>query len=164
MATILTKLEGLDGTVEFAGERGWIECHGMRHAIKLPLVNDAQRTQGPSVHGAVQLIHWIDVASPGLRVAVGAGKQFNQVPVIRLQMLGGALREVERWTLYEVYVTRVDFETPVDRATGLPGDGIDEIFALEYAAIRWRAWKYEDGIQSGSVESGWSSSEQTELF
>ena len=152
MSDILVKISSIKGESNLAGYAEQIECVSMRHTIDLPVVADnATRTEGASMHGAVELMHAVDRASPLLRAEALAGTNLNEVVITRMGQIEGETKPVETITLSNVYVVRVDLDAPVDLATMLPVDEPQETFALEYSQIVWN-------FESGNSRGGWSTS------
>ena len=165
MSEILVKISSIEGEATKQGYEGQIQCQTMRHAIDLPVVtHGSSRTEGASQHGGVELRHKLDKASPALRHACAAGTNLGGVIISRMQMVGGESRLAETVELGNVYVTRVDTETPVDPGEQAPVEEPEEVFTLEYSDIKWSHKHYSDGVEKGTVSGGWSSSLQTINF
>lgn len=164
MSDIMVKINGIEGESQLTGFEGQIECLAMRHAIDLPVVaHGASRVEGASKHGAVELDHSFDIATPALRLAVSAGVNLGEAVITRMRMVGGESRPAEIITLGNVYVVRVDVDTPVDATTGRPGEEPMETFSLEYSDIRWDYKKFVNGVEAGSVQGAWSSATQSTM-
>ncbi len=165
MSDILVKISSIDGEATKSGFEKQIECQTMRHAIDLPVVtHGSTRTEGTSQHGAIELRHKLDKASPALRHACAAGANLGTVTISRMQMVGGENRLAETIELGDVYVSRVDTETPVDPAEQAPVEEPEEVFALDYSNIKWSYRQYSDGAEAGTVSGGWSNTLQTVNF
>ena len=120
---------------------GQIECVSMRHAIDQQVVSTGGRKTGRSSHGPVELTHAIDRATPGLHAAAAGGANQGTVTITRVRSEGVA----EIVTLSNVYVCRVDVETPLDATTLVPDQEQPlERFALEYSKIEWTYKYYTD--------------------
>ena len=162
MSDYLVQISAIAGESQLIGYEGQVECLALRHAIDLPVVaRGASRVEGTSRHGAIELDHTLDMASPSLRHALSAGTNLGQVVITRMSMAGGEARAVETVTLADVYVVRVDVDTPLNTATGRPGEDLIETFSLEYSEIRWDQKKYVNGVEAGSVQGGWSNTSQS---
>ncbi len=150
MSDILVKIESINGESSLTNYDGQIECVTMRHTIDLPVVaTSSTRTEGASGHGAIELTHAIDRASPLLRAEASAGTNLGTVVITRMGMVDGESQAVETITLKNVYIIRVDVETPLDPSTMLPVDEPQETFALEYNEIVWN-------FATGNARGGWS--------
>lgn len=139
-----------------------IECDSMRHAIQLPVVaQGSARLEGASHHGAIELSHSIDAASPGLRYAASAGQNLGTVTITRLRTIAGELKEAEIINLGNAYVVRVDADFPVDSQTNVPMEDPVETFHLEYSEIKWEYKTYSvDGKAGGTVTGSFSTATQ----
>ena len=158
MSEIMVNFSGanIDGESRMKGYVGQVECVAMRHAIHLPVTaQGTARTEAVSRHGAIELVHSIDKASPALRLAASAGTNLKKVKITRLRNVKGTVRPAEIISLNNVYVVRVDVDTPVDPLTNLPMDDVEETFSLEYTDIQW---DYKYG--GGSVLGSWSTANQ----
>ena len=157
MSNIVVKISGVDGESDLVGYEGQIACQSMRHAIDLPVVSrGSARTEGASRHGAIELAHAFDSASPMLRLAASAGTNLGEAVITRMRMVGGTLNVAEVITLTNTYVVRVDVQTPLDPATSEPAEDPVEVFSLEYSDIHWDYKYYVNGSEVGSVQGGWS--------
>lgn len=162
MSDILVQINGIGGESQMAGYEKQIECMAMRHVIDLPVVSrGAARVEGTSRHGAIALEHTLDVASPALRLSLAAGTNLGDVVITRLSMVGGQANAVETVHLSNVYVVRVDVDTPLNTATGRPAEDLIEVFELEYSDIRWQSKLITDGVERSAVSAGWSATQQT---
>ena len=156
MSEIMVKIPGVDGESTLKGYEAQVECVAMRHAIHLPVAaQGAARTEAVSRHGAIELVHAIDKASPALRLAASAGTNLKKVQITRLRNVQGKVQQAEIISLNNVYVVRVDADTPVDPLTNLPMDDVEETFSLEYSDIQWD-YKHK----GASVLGSWSTSNQ----
>ena len=159
MSNIVVKIAGVPGETDLTGFEGQIACQSMRHAIDLPVVSKgATRTEGASRHGAIELSHSIDSASPILRLAASAGTNLGKAKITRMRMIGGASVVAEVIKLNNVYVIRVDVQTPLDPSTSEPAEDPTEVFCLEYSDIHWDYKHFVDGSEKGSVQGSWSTS------
>ncbi len=150
MSTIMVKMPGLEGEVTTADYEGQLGCRTLRHTIALPVfARGAQRTEGASWHGAIELGRAMDKASPLLRHAVCSHKDFDEVVITRLETRAGTRRVAEEITLKQVNVVRIDLDTPVDMGTHTPVDEPIETISLEYGEIKWD-YKY---LPPGGTES-----------
>ena len=161
MSDVMVNIGSIAGESGMRGYEGQIECVSIRHAIDLPVVaQGATRTEGASHHGAIELTHTIDQASPSLRLAVSAGTNLGTVTITRMRAVGGEIRPIETITLGNAYIVRVDVDTPVS-SNGFPAAEPTEMFSIEYSDIQWDYKYYVDGVDGGSVQSGWSTATQT---
>jgi len=161
MSTIFVKIGNIEGEADHPNYKGQISCVAMRHAISLPVVSAAVRVEGTSTHGPVVLTHQVDKASPILKQAVLTGANLGTVVITRLRTIGGQARPTEEIKLSNVFVVRVDVETPVDEATLELSDELLETVHLEYSDISWSQKRYVGDIESGTVEGRWSVSTQS---
>ena len=161
MAEYMVKINSIPGESELAGYEEQIECGSMHHAIDLPVVaTGATRTEGASRHGAIELTHSIDKATPLLRHAASAGTNLGQVVITRMRMIGGSSKLAETITLANTYVVRVDTDTTLDAAQQRPAEEPTEAFSLDYSEIKWETKWYVDGLEKATVRGGWSTATQ----
>ena len=159
MSNIMVKIAGAPGEADLKGYEEQISCQSMRHAVDLPVVSKGKsRTEGASRHGAIELSHSIDSASPALRLAASAGTNLGKAEITRMRMIGEASVVAEVIKLNNVYVVRVDVQTPLDPVTSEPAEDPTEVFCLEYSDILWNYTHYVDGENKGSVQGSWSTS------
>ena len=162
MSDILVKIDDIPGESTFADSEskiaaGQIECTSARHVIQLPVVSTGQdRTEGNSEHGAFELTHSIDKASPHLRLGMSKGTNLGEVVISIMQPIGGKNKPGQVITLGDAYVVEVRLDTPLDPETGLPAEEPQETFALEYSSIKWENKKVVDGVEEGTVRGGYS--------
>ena len=150
MSNILVSISSIPGEATGTDNTNKIACFSMRHTVNLPVKADtATRTEGSSVHGALELVHTVDKATPLLREAAMDGTNLGEVTITRMGVVDGTEQVVETITLQNVYITRVDLDAPVDLSTMLPADDPMETFAMEYSQIVWNN-------ASGNVTGGWS--------
>ena len=160
MSDILVKISSIEGESTFTGYEGQIECTSARHAILLPVVSTgSMRTEGASEHGAYELTHSIDKASPGLRLAMSAGANLGEVVITIMQSSGGEYIPAQTITLGNVYVVEVGVDTPLG-PDNLPSEEPQERFALEYSEIRWEQEHVVDGVPKGKVSAAYNVSTQ----
>ena len=161
MAEFMVRINSIPGESELTGYADQIECGSMHHAIDLPVVaTGATRTEGASRHGAIELTHSIDKATPLLRHAASAGTNLGQVVITRMRMIGGSSKLAETITLANAYVVRVDTDTTLDAAQQRPAEEPTEAFSLDYSEIKWETKWYVDGDEKGTVRGGWSTATQ----
>ena len=161
MSNIMVKIDAIEGEATLGGFEGQIQCSSMRHAIDLPVVAGEIRVEGTSRHGAVELLHPIDTATPSLKLAASVGSNIGTVTITRMRMIGGQARPAEIITLGNVFVVRVDTDTHVDPATREPADEPVEIFSLEYSDIIWEHKHYVNDAEQGLVSGSWSTATQS---
>lgn len=157
MSDILVSIDSIAGESTLSGYENQIECVALRHVIDLPIVpQSTARVEGTSRHGAIEFEHFVDLATPGLRLAVSAGQNLGEVTVTRLKMVGGDLKPVEIIKLAEAYVVRVDLETQINAENGRMADEPNESFALEYGMITWETKKFVAGTEAGAITAAFS--------
>lgn len=138
MSDILVQISKAPGEGMVASFEGQIECTSARHVVDLPVVStSADRTEGTSGHGAYELTHSIDNATPHLREALARGTNFGTAVISIMQNLAGEYQAGQTITLENAYVTEMRVETPLDPETGLPSEEPQEMFALTYSGITW---------------------------
>ena len=116
----------------------------MRHAIDHKITATGGRKVGSSQHGGIELVHFLDKATPKLHQFAAGGNNKSTSTITRVDSSG----VVETIKLYNTYIVRVDVDTPVHAETLLPDDQKPvETFTLEYSKIEW---KYTDGNTEGS--------------
>lgn len=145
MSSIYVSISDIPGESQLADYTDQIACVAMRHAIDMQVQSSGSRTTANSRHGAIELTHAIDKATPLLNLAVAAGQNKGTVTITRLR--AGAVAETI--TLANAYVTRVDVEVPLNPETMRPGDDVMETFALDYSSISWD-YAASSGTISGS--------------
>ena len=160
MSTIVVNMTGagINGECALDGYADWIQCESMRHAIDVPVsAKGTSRLLAVSNHGAVELTHAIDQATPGLHLAASQGQNLGTVTLSRLGTIGSASQAIETIYLGSVYVVRVDVDTQMDMTVLEPGDAIRETFALDYSEIRWEYNLFNAaGLAAGTVGGSWS--------
>ena len=153
MSNIYVKIADIAGECRNANFEDQIECVSMRHAIAHEVLSTGARKVGNSRHGAIELTHAIDKATPLLHEAVAGANNKGEVTITRTGSAGIA----EVITLSNVYIVRVDVDTPVDTDTLLPDDeDALETFALEYSQIKWEYKWYDGDNERGTVSGGWN--------
>ncbi len=161
MSDIVVKIDGIDGESLQPGFENQIECVAMTHVVDLPVVaKGAMRTEGASRHGAVELEHSFDKATPALRHAASAGTNLGKVTITRRRTVGGDSKVAEVVTLANAYVVRIGSDTALNPQSREPSEEPMETFALEYSEITWDYKRYVNGMESGSVIGGWSTATQ----
>ncbi len=154
MATVMVSIGSVQGESTVSDYEGQIQCVSMRHAIDLPVVaQGAARTEGASHHGAIELVHAVDMASPLLRLAASSGTNLGTVTITHLRAIDGQIQPGEIITLGNAYVVRVGVDTPF--LQGVLNEQPVETFAIEYSDIEWTSKYYAEGV-GGSVQAGWS--------
>ena len=144
MAEIYVNIATISGDCTDTGFDDQIKCETLRHAIAHTIKSKGGRKEGNSRHGAIELTHRIDKATPALHVASADATNVGDVTITRVNSEG----TVETIELKNAYVVRVDIDTPLDPETLLPDEMEPiETFALEYSQIRW---KWNDGNIDGS--------------
>ena len=158
MSVIQVSITAIPGESTRTSYVGQIECIAMRHAIDLPVIaRGNQRTYGSSQHGAIEMTHRIDKASPLLRHAVSAGTNLGTVVVTKLEMISGALKPSEVITLNNVYITQVAVLTQIDPANiGAGSTDPLEMFEMDYSRVEWVGKRYDNGVETGSVTGLWN--------
>lgn len=170
MSEYVVEISSIEGesaitVVDGASTKKLIDCVSMHHAIDLQCDNtdSTSRKNGTSRHGALELTHVVDAASPKLRHACAAATSLGTVTIKRVASATAGATAIETIELTSAYVIRVDTDTPLDPTTGLPADEPRESFALEYDAITWTAaTTTTEGTVSGSVSAGYQTSTMTE--
>ena len=138
MSDILVQISKAPGEAAAASYQGQIECTSARHVVDLPVVStSADRTEGNSGHGAYELTHSIDNATPHLREALAKGTNLGKAVISIMQTIAGKYQAGQTITLNDIYVTEMRVETPLDPETGLPSEEPQEMFALTYSGITW---------------------------
>ena len=146
MSDIRVKIEGIVGDEGSAEYEGQISCTVMRHTIDLPVrATTDPRAEGNSAHGAIELTHKMDRATPALRHAAAQGTNLNTVVITRMQSDDGT-KKLETITLKNAHVVSLETDTPLNPETLEPGDEPLETFGLDYSEI---VWNYETGNARG---------------
>jgi len=160
MSNIFVQINGVPGEASMSGFTGQIECQAMRHVIMLPVVRAAIRVEGTSNHGPIALTHTVDMASPILKQAAMSGANLGMAVITRMRTIAGSSRPTETIRLNNVFVVRVDVETPLEQSTLEPSEDLMETFYLEYGDIQWSQKQFRGDTVAGVVEGGWSVSAQ----
>jgi type VI secretion system Hcp family effector len=155
MSLILVNISGVPGEANTSGFENQIECLAVRYALDNKVVVAATRTEGVSRHGPIELSHRLDKATPWLKLNASKGTNMGTVEISRVRTIGTQPRAVEALTLTNTFVVRVDLDTPVDPATGEPGEPL-ETFALEYDAITWAYTPYVNGVSEGVTSANYN--------
>lgn len=133
--------------------KGQIACSAIRHAVLVPVVSGPTRTLGDANNGPIALTHMVDKASPKLKSSAMNGNDVGEVVITRVSMIAGNTVPVETITLGgEVYVVRVDVETPIVQATLELSDELMETFYLSYTSIKWSHDQYDGNTKKGTIE------------
>ena len=156
MSNILVKIPGIPGEATISSHAGEIECFSMRHAVELPVMAAAVRVEGTARQGPLALTHAIDKATPGLKRAACSGNTVGEVLISRIQTIEAKDETVERITLENARIVRVEVDTPYDRGTREPRDEPLETFFLEYSHITWEFTEFVDGLKKGTTTTQWS--------
>ena len=151
MSLILVNMPDVPGEAGTAGFADQIGCLAVRYALDNKVVAATTRTEGVSRHGPIELFHRPDKATPLLKLNASKGTNMGTVVISRVKTINKLPKAVEVLTLTNTFVVRVDLDTPVDPATGEPGEPL-ETFALEYDGITW-AYTHYVGIESKGVTS-----------
>ena len=176
MSDILVEIANIPGESTFKDkdvpiEAGLIECTSVRHVIDLPVVStSSDRTEGTSEHGAYELTHSIDKATPLLREAMSKGSNLGVVKIYIMRPIGGKSKPGQVITLDDAYVVEVRVDTPLNPGTdlspeespeaGLPSEEPQEMFALVYSGIQWDIKKVVGGEEKGTISGNYDLSAQ----
>ena len=162
MSDFMVKISSMEGESQLRGFEKQIECVACRHAIDLPVVAQGNaRIEGSSRQGALELDHTPDLSSPPLRAALAKGTNLGEVVITRLRTAAGESKPAEVIKLQDVFVVRIDLDTPVDPVSNRPSEDPIETFALEYSSIQWEYKRFVDGRDAGSVFGAWNAVAQT---
>ena len=160
MSTIVVNMTGagINGECALDGYADWIQCESMRHAIDVPVsARGSSRLLAVSNHGAIELTHPIDKATPALHMAASSGTNLGAVTVCRTGTIGSSSQAIETIYLGSVYIVRLDIDTQLDMTAYEPGDAVRETFALDYSEIRWEYNLFNAaGLAAGTVGGSWS--------
>ena len=155
MSLTLVNISGVPGEASTTGFENQIECLALRYALDNKVVVAATRTEGVSRHGPIELSHRIDKATPWLKLSASKGTNMGTVDISRVRTIATVPTAVETFTLTNTFVVRVDLDTPVDSATGEPGEPL-ETFSLEYDAITWSYTPYVNGVSGGVTSANYN--------
>lgn len=162
MSRYAVAIEGIQGEETLLDFPGTVSCSSMQFGIDLPVVaTGADRTDGASVHGSIVLQHNVDSASPALRDVCVRGATISDVTITRLKMVGTAMKPAEIVKLKTVKIVEVLLETPVDAATGEPGEEPVEFFALDYDEVKWEYKTYDNGVESATIAGTYDTGSMT---
>ena len=150
MSNILVNIPNVNGSSTISGHADEIECSAIGHAISKQMVAKATRTEGASRHGAIELTHLIDRASPKLKDLATKGTVLNTVTIDELRMVGEEFQSIYKMELSNAVVVRVEVDTPVDPTTNEPG-APTETFSLTYSKIDWTYTPYDGATKQPAV-------------
>ncbi|MYE22978.1 MAG: type VI secretion system tube protein Hcp [Gammaproteobacteria bacterium] len=150
MSTILVNIPNVNGSSTISGHLDEIECRAIRHAMSKQMVAKATRTEGASRHGAFELTHGIDRATPKLKDLATKGTVHNTVVIEEMRMVGEEYETIYRFDLSNVVIVRVEVDTPVDPTTNEPGE-LTETFALAYTRVEWTYTPYDGTTKQPAV-------------
>ena len=154
----------LTPAIKAAGKKGGgIPCSALRHTIELPVISTgADRTEGASKHGAIELRKDIDKASPLLRGVASSGSTLGTVTIERLRTSGGTT-VAELVTLENAFVVRHDLDTAFDDADNqkAPGNDFVEIVSLEYSKVTWKLTPFVNNVAQPAVQKSYDVATQT---
>ena len=145
MSNIVAQISEIDGSATDAGFVDRIKCTAIRHAMSLAVSNrTSTRTASVATHGSIELTHALDKASPKLKLKAAQGTNLGTVTIDRLKTVRGTPTSVERWTLENAYLTKVELDTPVEHTTNEAGEPTEK-FHLAYSGIQW---SYLEGAEN----------------
>ena len=150
MSTILVNIPNVNGSSTISGHEDQIECSAVAHAISKQMVAKATRTEGASRHGAIELTHLIDRASPKLKDLATKGTVLDSVMIEEMRMVGEEYQTVYQFQASNAVVVRVEVDTPVDPTTNEPGTPT-ETFALSYSRLEWTYTPYDGTTKQPAV-------------
>ena len=148
------KIDGIPGESSDDKHADWIELVGFKHMMDQPASATASSAGGATAervnHGAFDIIHLIDKASPKLYEACCTGKHLKDA-TIELCRAGGDKMKYMEIKLEQVLVSKVEPQ-------GLASDGFpNEKISFSYGKIKWTytQQKRADGAGGGNVSAGW---------
>ena len=161
MSTIYVKIPDVPGEATTPGYVGQIECTGMTLGIDLPVIpTGSARSEGASIHGAIELQHQLDKATPKLRAKAASGDNLGTVVISRTRTVGGDVRLIDRLILLRAALASVFIDTPVKPDGTGPADGLIEVFSLDYDEIQWEYSLYTGNTKSNTLIGSWSTTTQ----
>lgn len=148
------KIDGIPGESSDEKHKDWIEITSFAHKMEQPASATASSAGGATAervnHGAFEIVHLLDKASPKLYEACCTGKHIKEV-VIELCRSGGDKVKYMEIKLEQVLVSRVEPQGAADMA--FPNEKV----AFSYGKIKWTytQQKRADGAGGGNVSAGW---------
>lgn len=162
MSNIYVKIPGVPGEATTPGYGEQIECTGMTLGIDLPVIpTGSARSEGASIHGAIELQHVLDSATPKLRAKATGGDNLGTVVISRTRVIGGATKLVDRLILLRAALASVFIDTPLKSDGSGPADGVIEVFSLDYDEIQWEHSLYTGNTKSDTLIGSWSTTTQS---
>ena len=157
MSEIYVDISDAPGDATKEGFIGQIKCFGISHGIDLPVVQrGTARTAGSSYHGAIELVHRLDAASPKLRQLAAKGRGLGNVTVTRIRMLNGTSQAGEIISLTNCELAYLRSETRVNAARDDVDDVPLEVFGIDYEDIKWDYKIVENGQVSSNASAEFS--------
>jgi type VI secretion system Hcp family effector len=151
---IYVKMEGIEGSYQVQGDRGWMLAYRLSHQIASPTSGvsgvGGVRPRGVVYHGCITFLKEVDNASVGLHDKIIGGKM---IPTAELRFFrasdtgDGHYFTIE---LIDVMVTSVRNYAPDIFDAANANYGHMEEVSLNYTKIRWIC-----SLPGGNTQSGW---------
>ena len=153
----------IDGESRDSEHGKWLEVNSWSHDIRQPKSATSSTAGGHTSerceHGDMIFTKDLDLTSPKLWEVASAGYTFDEVTIDFMRADGGRRVKYLTIKLKHALISRV---TPTVASEGLP----TESFALKYASVQWQyqQQKVEGGGTSGSTQTAWSLSKNTNTY
>lgn len=150
------KIDGIPGESMDEKHKDWIEIISFSHHVEQPASSTASSVGGATAervnHGAFNIVHQMDKATPKLFEACCTGKHIKEVTIEFCRAGGDKVKYMEI-KLEQVLVSSVSESGSSSGESGFPADAI----SLSYGKIKWTytQQKREDGSAGGNVSAGW---------
>jgi len=125
MAEISVKISDIDGESQLAGHEGELPAVALRDAIEIGIASSqssgvlgAGGSFGKAKHSNVLLVRYRDSSSPKLAEACSSGRNLGEVTVHFFRNAETGVQEFLKYTLGDVIVARVEYDTQDSLGTG----------------------------------------------
>lgn len=185
MAVIVARIGDIQGESTLSGYEDQADAVAIRESLEVASASSAGRTRGARTvgqanHSEIELTRTKDVASPKLAQACSSGLNLGEVVITLFRTLEAGLAPYMIYTLKEVFVSRIEYETLDEQgsalhphvsdssevappsSTGLAGAAFANLRALkgERALVRSAGWMPRSAYTNTEIERVWLSAAQ----
>ncbi len=115
MATIVLEIDGYQGECRIVRHQGCLDAVAIFDSLEVPVPQQssgaAGRTVGRSRMADIEVVRYVDSASPSLANACSAVKHIGKASIHLFRMLEGQPEKYMSYALYDSYITRVERST-----------------------------------------------------
>jgi type VI secretion system secreted protein Hcp len=148
------KIDGIPGESTDDKHRDWIEILSFSHNLDQSASATASSAGGATAervnHGAFNIVHLLDLASPKLHEACCTGKHIKEIVIELCRAGSDKVKYAEIW-LEQAIISAISLCSEED------ADFPKEFVSFSYGKIRWLyiQQKRSNGAGGGSVLAGW---------